>query len=273
MRIDAESITTTEDCDASPRLIDLRDIALLLVAHCTLARASEITAMLWQDLHVEPDGEGSILIRRSKTDQTGEGMIRWLSAEAVSALLRWREAHDAELAQLIADEPERFARLMTEFQRPKHYRGGKHKAKPPVNLVWEPSIYLFRGLATAPVYEIEGYRPNGKAIKRVAKTLGWSLQMTPLAITQIFRKRLKAAGYKPEGIEGFSAHSTRIGSAQDLAREGADLAAIMQAGGWRDPKMAARYTERQAVKQARGVQIMRARPLLRQRAKVEEDES
>lgn len=41
----------------------------------------------------------------------------------------------------------------------------------------------------------------------------------------------------------FAGHSTRIGAAQDLVAGGQDLLAVMQAGGWRDPKMPARYTE------------------------------
>jgi integrase len=44
-------------------------------------------------------------------------------------------------------------------------------------------------------------------------------------------------------VGSFAGHSTRIGGAQDLVAAGQDLLAVMQAGGWRDPKMPARYTE------------------------------
>jgi site-specific recombinase XerD len=44
-------------------------------------------------------------------------------------------------------------------------------------------------------------------------------------------------------IGSFAGHSTRIGAAQDLVAGGQDLLAVMQAGGWKDPKMPARYTE------------------------------
>ncbi|MGR0188021.1 site-specific integrase [Azospirillum aestuarii] len=79
------------------RPIDRRDRALLLVGRDTLARADELVALRWADLRpVDPDdpaarpGEGTIRIRRSKTDSEGEGAEVWLSAEAMAALAAWR---------------------------------------------------------------------------------------------------------------------------------------------------------------------------------------
>ncbi|MCW2239094.1 tyrosine-type recombinase/integrase [Azospirillum canadense] len=94
--------------DAEPRspaarLIDLRDCALLLVGRDTLARADELAALRWEDV-TEADpardpearvGEGTIRIRRSKTDQEGQGAIAWLSAETMAALAAWRAAIEA----------------------------------------------------------------------------------------------------------------------------------------------------------------------------------
>lgn len=45
-------------------------------------------------------------------------------------------------------------------------------------------------------------------------------------------------------IKRISAHSTRIGAAQDLVENGADLVAVMQAGGWKATAMPALYTRR-----------------------------
>ncbi|CAO3460218.1 Phage integrase [Azospirillum argentinense] len=92
---------STADCGAVP-LVVRRDRALLLVGRDTLARADELVALRWTDLEpVDPDdpaagpGEGTILIRRSKTDQAGEGAMAWLSAEAMAALAAWRAAIEA----------------------------------------------------------------------------------------------------------------------------------------------------------------------------------
>ena len=52
----------------------------------------------------------------------------------------------------------------------------------------------------------------------------------------------KAAGLG----EGFTAHSGRVGMAQDLVKSGVELPALMAAGQWKNSKMPARYTERQA---------------------------
>lgn len=49
-----------------------------------------------------------------------------------------------------------------------------------------------------------------------------------------------AAGIDPAD---FSGHSARVGMAQDLLADGADLASLMQAARWKSPRMAMRYTE------------------------------
>jgi site-specific recombinase XerD len=43
--------------------------------------------------------------------------------------------------------------------------------------------------------------------------------------------------------DAFSAHSMRVGAAQDLLRNGHDTAAIMRAGGWKSIDVLARYLE------------------------------
>ena len=55
-------------------------------------------------------------------------------------------------------------------------------------------------------------------------------------------RRVRAAA-KAAGLgEGFSGHSARVGMAQDLARAGTELPALMTAGRWQSPTMPARYT-------------------------------
>ena len=48
----------------------------------------------------------------------------------------------------------------------------------------------------------------------------------------------------------YSGHGPRVGMAQDLAANGAELPALMEAGRWESPAMPARYTRSQAA--ARG---------------------
>ncbi len=71
------------------RLRDLRNRALLAVAYDTLCRRSELVALLCQDLQAGPHGDGTLLVRRGKTDQEGAGMIRFLAPDTMKLLLDW----------------------------------------------------------------------------------------------------------------------------------------------------------------------------------------
>ncbi len=73
----------------SPR--DLRDKALLCVAYDTMARRGELVALNVEDLRYVKGDAGSIVIRRSKTDQAGEGATAYLAPDTVRHLKAWRE--------------------------------------------------------------------------------------------------------------------------------------------------------------------------------------
>jgi integrase len=63
----------------------LRNKAMLTVAYTTMARRAE-------DLTVEADGFGTIVIRRGKTDQEGQGAVAPVTPDAMRHLLAWIEA-------------------------------------------------------------------------------------------------------------------------------------------------------------------------------------
>jgi integrase len=82
-----------------PSPYDLRDRALILTWRDTLARVSEVTRLRWDDIEPHPlKPTGSVKIRRSKTDQKGQGHQRHLTERALAALTDWRDAHAALLA-------------------------------------------------------------------------------------------------------------------------------------------------------------------------------
>lgn len=66
--------------------------------------------------------------------------------------------------------------------------------------------------------------------------------LLPQEVARIFRRRAKAAGLEHAGT--ISGHSTRIGSANDLAEHGATGVQIQQAGGWKTDRMVTYYTRR-----------------------------
>ena len=72
----------------------LRDRALIAVGYDTLCRRAELVQLLTDDLTVRPDGSGTILVRKAKSDQFGAGRLAYLSAEAIEHLKRWLAAGD-----------------------------------------------------------------------------------------------------------------------------------------------------------------------------------
>jgi integrase len=55
----------------------------------TMARRSELVALPREDLQVEADGFGTIVIRRRKTDQEGQGAVAPVTQDAMRHLLAW----------------------------------------------------------------------------------------------------------------------------------------------------------------------------------------
>src|SRR5580704_6781919 len=66
-----------------------RERALICVAYDTMARRSELVAFDLDDFQLLTDGTGRALIRRSKTDQVGEGNTAYLSRTTVRYLKLW----------------------------------------------------------------------------------------------------------------------------------------------------------------------------------------
>jgi integrase len=66
-----------------------RERALICVAYDTMARRSELVAFDVGDFQFLTDGTGRALIRRSKTDQVGEGNTAYLSRTTVRYLKLW----------------------------------------------------------------------------------------------------------------------------------------------------------------------------------------
>jgi integrase len=74
----------------SPRnLRDIRDRALVAVAYDTMCRREELVSLRVEDIAEAGDRSGSILIRRSKTDTTGEGATAYLSPLTMRLLAEW----------------------------------------------------------------------------------------------------------------------------------------------------------------------------------------
>lgn len=66
------------------------DIALVRVASDAGLRRSEIASLKWGDVEQDSDGTGTVRVKRSKTDQEGEGALLALTAKTMCSLDRIR---------------------------------------------------------------------------------------------------------------------------------------------------------------------------------------
>ncbi len=72
-------------------LVEVRNRALLAVAYDTLLRRSELVSLHAEDLIVEPDGSGTVLVRWAKTDREGYGAQQWVAPGSVALVQAWLE--------------------------------------------------------------------------------------------------------------------------------------------------------------------------------------
>jgi integrase len=79
--------------DAAPdSLLGKRDRAILAIGYDALMRRSEIAALNVEDLETAEDGSAVAVIRRSKTDQEGEGAVAFLAPDSIGFVREWIEA-------------------------------------------------------------------------------------------------------------------------------------------------------------------------------------
>ena len=166
-------------CD--PDLHGLRNRALLLTAYESMRRRSELVALRIEDIEWGAHNSAAILLRRSKTDQAGQGKWIQLSATAGQALEAWLAAANLEFG------------------------------------------YIFRGV-----------RANDEVTESLCES----------RVSRIYKSLAEKANVDPRVIQQISAHSMRVGAAQDQLVEGASLAQIMVRGGWSKPDTVMRYVER-----------------------------
>jgi integrase len=81
-------------------LIALRNTALVAVAYDTLLRRSELVSLEIGDLERGADGSGTVLVRRSKADQEGEGAIKYLAPDTMAHVAAWLTAAGLESGPL-----------------------------------------------------------------------------------------------------------------------------------------------------------------------------
>ncbi len=207
-RIVAATLAVPSPAGLGQGRAELRDRALLLLAFTTALRRSELAALDLSDL--EPDPAGLVVhVRRSKTDQSGEGSyigVPYASRPAlcaVRATAAWTGA------------------LAAKLESPREQLSGP----------------VFR-----PVDRHDRLGTLG------ASSRGPYARLSPDAVRAALVRRATAAGLTPaHGDRFFTAHSTRSGFATQAAANGATEAAIMAQGRWKSLQVARGYIRRGSV--------------------------
>lgn len=99
---------------------------------------------------------------------------------------------------------------------------------------WQAAAGITGGYLFLPIGGRPKASPDGKPARRP--------HLEAPEVARIFRRRATAAGVP--NARRISGHSTRVGSANDLARNGASTLAIQDAGGWKGERQVIRYTGR-----------------------------
>lgn len=186
----------------------LRDAALISLAYDAGLRVSELVTIEVEDLSRVGDGTGRLRIRRSKTDQEGEGTLAWLSAETMQRVREWLDASLTATGLV-------FRRINTLTHRNggggtpqvRHYVGGNALTRQGV-------VSIMRRRALDAIDQGHVVLPPGE---------------------------------EAETIRAISAHSFRVGLTQDLFAAGEDGAGIALALRWSSPSTALRYARELAV--------------------------
>ena len=98
---------------------------------------------------------------------------------------------------------------------------------------------------------------EGPLFRAVRKDGSVGGALHPGQVPRIYKAMARRAGVPREVVRRLSGHSPRVGAAQDMVAAGVGIAAIMQAGRWRSPRMVQRYTERLLARRNGAAQLAR----------------
>ena len=200
-----------------------RDSALLLMGFAGAFRRSELSALTGGDVELHAADGVHVYVRRSKTDQEGQGAVYPLPRTKdplrcpACAFVRWAQVVSAfddggkdAVIRLVSDSPEFGSRHVCRSRAPK----------------LAPRLPLFRSI-----------RPGGKIANSALSGAG---------VHAVIRRRALRAGCDPEAVERLGGHSLRAGFVTQAAGAGADHHSIMRQTGRRTPAMVTRYVRESA---------------------------
>ena len=222
----------------------LRDRALLSAGYDTGLRASELVAIMVEDIIEAIDPDARLLtIRRSKGDQDGEGATAYLSPRSVRAIIAWTATAGITSGSVFRRVNER-----------------RYKARPAVK------GRRIESISGREAWDLRKTLPKSAVPARVEFDVG-ARALHPASVGPIYRSMIQRAfdcgaladlttDDLARLLKGISAHSTRVGLNQDLFASGEDLAGIMDALRWKSPRMPLAYNRNLAAEQGAAGRLM-----------------
>lgn len=228
---DVKSVAAHMDPTVWPAGVSaIRDSAVILMAFAGAFRRSELVGMDLRDVTFDRADGVHLLVRRSKTDQQGEGQIKPAPFGQAPetcvpcAVARWLNVLAATHTAARTGEPQRVAVMKSVLST-------------------DPSVHVCRADRLDPTPDSHG--PLTAALLRPINRHG-TVQPGRLsgdAIRGIIKNRVAAAGFDPTE---FSGHSPRAGFVTEALRHGADAHSIMRQTGHRDPATIEVYARERA---------------------------
>jgi len=190
----------------------LRDRTLLAVAHNTLARRAELVALDVDAVEFLPEGVALVALRPTKARLEAEVEHRYLAPVTTALVRAWLERSGLRTGALfVAMHRNGLAR------RSNGRRGAARALQPYGRRLTDKEVNIIVKLAMGRLGVARG-------------------ELRPPEGPPAARRRALLAHAR-----AYSAHSPRIGAAQDMAAAGVSTAAMLQAGGWSDERMLKRY--------------------------------
>lgn len=213
----------TQSSAWAQQVAERRDSALLMMGFAGAFRRSELVALTGADVVLHALDGMHVHVRRSKTDQDGEGRVH---------------------AQPRAEDPHRcppcaytrWAHVVHAFDR-----GGRAAL---IAALDDPSSDLDGHVCRRLNPQIGAGRPVFRSISSSGKLSASAL--SGAAVHAAVRRRAVRAGFDEAAVARLGAHSLRAGFVTQAIRNGADTVAIMRQTDHRTPAMVARYAREKA---------------------------
>ncbi|MCV7204885.1 tyrosine-type recombinase/integrase [Mycolicibacterium peregrinum] len=204
------------------QVCERRDSALLLMGFAGAFRRSELSGLTGADVELHPADGVHVHLRKSKTDQMGEG--------GVYPLPRTKDPLRCPPCAFV-----RWAAVVSEYDD-----GGKDAV---IRLIADAPEFGSRHVCRSRAPKIARRSPVFRSCRNGVLSEG---PLSGAGIHAVIRRRALRAGFEPEAVERFGGHSLRAGFVTQAARAGADHHSIMRQTGHRTPAMVTRYVRESA---------------------------